>query len=103
MGLNSEMFSSQMNFLGAYADAFFNRREKAKAIQDKLDKLKPVLQEAETLEEELNELHKANREDEKFLMNMNNTVEKSLGITINNGPLFNNESGENREQNDGKN
>jgi len=101
MELNQNMFSSQMNFLGAYAEAYHKRKELAKAIQEKIDKLKPAVQEAENLEARLSEINKTNREDEKFLMNMNNTVEKSLGVAIDNGPLFDEENGNNKERANG--
>ena len=83
------MFYSQMSFLGAYSTSYYKRRERAEEIEDRLNALQPQIEEANRLKEELAELKKSNRDDEKFLISMNNQVERTLGTPIDQGPLFN--------------
>jgi hypothetical protein len=83
-----------MNFLATYKSARDKRAALIESKKTQIEELKPAVEEYENLKSEIDFLQKENRQDEKFLINMNEMVLRNTGDPIDNGPLFNNEKTE---------
>ena len=88
MDAATQQFNSQMEFLKAYSVSFEQKKEAANTLQGRLKELQPLVEESEKISEELNDLNKSMRLDEKFLVSMNEMVLRNTGKPISEGPLF---------------
>ena len=87
-------FVSGMTFLKNYASEYEERKDKLAALEEKLEKLSPAVEEAKKISEEIKEINNLNKASEKFLMSMNEVVLAHTGQPIDNGPMFNQPTGE---------
>lgn len=85
---NEVQFASQMEFLKAYANTFEQKKELKHQLEERLHTLKISVEEYKKVEAELDNLKKSLREDEKFLISMNDMVLRNTGQPISNGELF---------------
>ncbi len=88
----NEMFSSQMTFLKTYAESHEAKKEILQQIDRKIDELKPTVNQYTDLVEQKKAMIKELNAEEKFLLSMNNMVQRVTGEPISNGPLFDNNS-----------
>lgn len=84
----TNQYHSQMEFLKAYAHSTAQKKQAAVGLKERLESLKPSVEEANKIVEELEDLQKSIRLDEKFLISMNEMVVRNTGEPISNGPLF---------------
>lgn len=91
-GTQEVQFQSQMNFLLTYSESYQQKTMRAKYLQERLGNLKPMVEESTKIQEELEDLNKSIRLDEKFLISMNDMVMRNTGQPIDNGPMFNQKS-----------
>lgn len=84
----TNQFLSQMEFLKAYANSSAQKKQLAACLKERLGNLKPSVEEANRIVEELEDLQKSIRLDEKFLISMNEMVVRNTREPISNGPLF---------------
>ena len=88
MDSNQVQFASQMEFLKAYAVSFEKKKELKHQLEEKLYSLLASVEQHKEITDELETLRKSLREDEKFLISMNDMVLRNTGQPISNGELF---------------
>jgi hypothetical protein len=87
ININSE-FTSQMGFLKTYAEQSLRKQLLIDELKKKAESLKGTVDQFESINEEIEDLQKSLRLDEKFLISMNEMVLRNTGDPISNGPLF---------------
>lgn len=89
----TDEFRSQMNFLKMYDADRSKKKEELGRIKSAMTDLQPYVDEYEELKKNEAELKKEIRDDEKFLISMNDMVRRVTGEPISNGPLFDKDEG----------
>ncbi len=84
----NEQFISQMNFLKTYIDSFERKEEVLIELKERLAQLQPYVEEARKIQEEIDDINRSLRLDEKFFISMNDMVLRNTGQPISNGELF---------------
>lgn len=87
MNTNQE-YASQMGFLKTYAENVEKKKKMIDGLKKQMLELKPQVDLFNALTEEVEDLSKSIRLDEKFLVSMNDMVLRNTGRPISDGPLF---------------
>ncbi|MBI1936691.1 MAG: hypothetical protein HYS25_01060 [Ignavibacteriales bacterium] len=71
----NEAVNSAVQFLSTYGNAILDRKDKIRILTEKVNKLKPSVEEYNRLKGEIASLNADNKREEKFLLNMKNMLE----------------------------
>jgi hypothetical protein len=71
-----------VSFLNNYADNHSKRQQNVSSLEERANKLKPVVDEYRRLNEQINNLKNHNRSEEKFLIKMKDMIEQNTDSKV---------------------